>query len=138
MKISKVLISTVVVSIFNFIVGALTCGGVFSWVYKLEPTNIWTPVNKNSLPLMIVEILIANLLFVIVYALIQKGVPGKNKYSKGLVYGLLVCLVGLVPGMLSTAIHMTVAKIVVIYWTIWGLIVNPLKGLIVSAIYGEE
>lgn len=36
MKISKVLIATIVVSVFNFIVGALTCGGVFSWVYKVS------------------------------------------------------------------------------------------------------
>lgn len=84
------------------------------------------------------EILIVSLLFVIVYALLQKGIPGKNKFTKGLIYGLLVWLVGLVPGMLATAIYMTVSKIVIVYWTVWGLIVTPLKGLITSAIYGEE
>lgn len=138
MKISKVLIATIVVSVFNFIVGALTCGGLFSWVYKVEPVNVWKPMTNAILPYMIAEILIVNLLFVVVYALIQKGVPGKNKFTKGLIYGLLVWLVGLVPGMLATAIYMTVSKVVILYWTVWGLIVSPLKGIIASAIYGEE
>lgn len=138
MKISKVLITTIVVSVFNFIVGALTCGNTFSWVYKLEPTNVWKPMTSAILPYMIAEILIVNLLFVIVYALLQKGVPGKNKFTRGLIYGILVWAVGLIPGMLSTALYMTVSKVVVIYWTVWGLIVSPLKGLITSAIYGEE
>lgn len=138
MKISKVLIATIVVSVFNFIVGALTCGGVFSWVYKVQPTNVWKPMTNAILPYMIAEMLIVNLLFVIVYALLKKGIPGKNKISKGLIYGLLVWSVGMVPGMLSTALYMTVSKVVVLYWTIWGLIVTPLKGLITSAIYGEE
>lgn len=138
MKISKVLIATIVVSVFNFIVGALTCGGVFSWVYKVEPTNVWKPMTNAIFPYMIAEILIVNLLFVIVYALIQKGVPGKNKFTKGLIYGLLVWSVGMVPGMLTTALYMTVSKVVVLYWTIWGVIVTPLKGIIISAIYGDD
>lgn len=138
MKISKVLLATIVVCVFNFIVGAITCGGYFSWVYKLEPTNVWNPITKNSFGFMLLELVVVNLLFVVVYALIHKGVPGKNKYTKGLIYGLLVWLVGMIPGMFATAIYMTVSKVVVIYWTILALIMSPLKGIITSTIYGEE
>lgn len=137
MKIKRIILAILAVVVFNFIVGMLTCGGAFSWVYKLEPTNVWKPMTSFSLPLMLTTIFVIDTLFVAVYALINKGVPGPNKFVKGLIYGLLVVLVGLVPGMISTYLYMTVATTVVIYWTIWGLIVSPLKGLITAAIYGE-
>jgi len=86
---------------------------------------------------MIAGIFFVDAIFVWVYALINKGIPGKNRFMKGLLYGLLVVLVGLIPGMISTYQYMTVATTVVIYWTTWGLVVSPLKGLITAAIYGE-
>lgn len=138
MKISKVIIATIVVSIFNFIFGAITCGGFFSWVYKVEPTNVWKPITSHSFPFMIAELLIVDFLFVLVYALINKGIPGKNKFTKGLIYGFLLFLVGMVPGMIATVVYMTVSKVVVLYWTISALILDPIKGLITSAIYGDE
>lgn len=137
MNIKKLILAVLVVGIFNVLVGMVTCGGAFSWVYKLEPVNVWKPMTSVSFPLMIAGIFFVDLLFVWAYALIKNGVPGKNKYAKGLLYGLLVVLVGLIPGMVMTYTYMTVATTVVIYWTIWGLIVSPLKGLIAAAIYGE-
>lgn len=137
MNTKRMILAIIVVAVFNFIVGMLTCGGVFSWVYKLEPTSVWKPIQSASLPLMIAGIFIIDILFVWVYALINKGIPGANRFVKGLLYGVLVCFVGLVPGMVSTYTYMTVATTVVVYWTIWGFIVSPLKGLITAAIYGE-
>jgi len=51
MNIKKIIIAIVVVATFNFLVGMLTCGGAFSWVYKLEPTNVWRPIESVSFPL---------------------------------------------------------------------------------------
>lgn len=137
MNIKKLILAAVLVTIFNVLFGMLTCGGFFSWVYKLEPTNVWRSMENFSLPLMIVTTFITDLIFVFVYALINKGVPGQNKFVKGLIYGLLVWLVGMVPGMIATYLYQTIATTVVIYWTIWGLIASPLKGLIASTVYGE-
>lgn len=137
MNIKKLILAIIAVAIFNFLVGAATCGSTFSWVYKLEPTNVWKPMESISPLIMIATMLTIDILFVFVYALINKGVPGQNRFIKGLVYGLLVVLVGLLPGMIQTYFYMTVATTVVVYWTIWGFIVSPLKGLIAAAIYGE-
>lgn len=137
MNIKKMILAIIVVAVFNFLVGMLTCGGAFSWVYKLEPTNVWKPMESVSFPIMIAGILLVDAIFVWVYALINKGIPGQNRFTKGLLYGLLVVLVGLIPGMIATYTYMTVATTVVVYWTIWGLVVSPLKGLITAAIYGE-
>lgn len=137
MNIKKIILAIIVVAVFNFIVGMLTCGSTFNWVYKLEPTNVWKPATSISIPLMFAGVVLVDALFVIIYALINKGIPGQNRFVKGITYGLLVVLLGLVPGMISIYTYMTVATTVVVYWTIWGFIVSPLKGLITAAIYGE-
>jgi hypothetical protein len=76
-----------------------------------------------------------NLLFVAVYALFLKGIPGPNKYVRGLVYGLAVFAVGMLPGMFATYFFQTINPVVIVYWTAWGFVINPVKGLIASTIY---
>jgi len=138
MKIGKVLIAGVVVTVFNMIVGMVTCGGVFSWVYKLEPVNVWKPMGSSGPGAkFMVGSLILSIALSFVYALINKGIPGKNKLVKGLAFGLCVWAVGMLPGMFATYSFMTVAATVVVYWTILGLIKTPLEGIIIAAIYGE-
>lgn len=137
MNVKKMILAILAVAVFHVLVGMLTCGGVFNWVYKLEPTSVWKPIQSISPLVMIGSMVFIDVLFVFVYALINKGIPGANRFVKGVVYGLLVVLVGLVPGMIETYLYMTVATTVVIYWTIWGLVVSPIKGLIAATIYGE-
>jgi hypothetical protein len=137
MNLKKIIIAAIAVTVFNVIAGMATCGGGFSWVYKLEPTNVWKAMEQVSMPLYLFLTFVADLIFVVVYAFINKGISAPNKFKKGLLYGLIVWLVGLVPGMVSTYTFMTVAPAVIVYWLVWGLIFTPLKGLIASSIYGE-
>lgn len=137
MKIGKLIIAAIALSIFGLIIGAVTCGGVFNWVYKLEPTNVWKPMDGPPGLVYHVVGFILNIILAAVYALIRKGLPGKNKLVKGLVFGLCVWAVGMLPGMFATYYFMTVATEVVIYWTILGLVEYPIMGLIIAAIYGE-
>ncbi len=137
MKIKKILIAGVVVTIFNAIIGAITCGGVFNWVYKLEPINVWKPMEGPPGVMFMIGSLVLSIILVFVYALINKGIPGNNKLVKGLVFGLCVWAVGVFPGMFVIHSFMTVANTVIVYWTVWGLIQVPLKGMIIAVIYGE-
>ena len=136
MKIGKSIIATVVITICNVIIGAITCGGIFNWVYKLEPVNVWRPIEAPGVTYYI-GVVLFNLLFVLVYAMFHKGIPGKNKLAKGLIFGLCVWAAGVLPGMFATYIFMTVAPTVILYWAIMGLVQEPLKGAITAAIYGE-
>jgi len=63
--------------------------------------------------------------------------PARVRLTKGLVFGLCVWATGMLPGMFATHSFMTVATGVVVYRTILGLVEMPIKGLIISAIYGE-
>lgn len=136
MKPGKMIIATIVITVFNAIVGAVTCGGIFSWVYKLEPVNVWKPMEAPG-ALFYVGSIILNFLFVLIYAVLHKGIPAKNKFGKGLIFGLCVWAIGTLPGMFATYIFMTVAPTVIVYWLILYLLQEPLKGLIAAAIYGE-
>ncbi len=137
MKIGKLLLAAIALSIFGLIIGAVTCGGVFNWVYKLEPTNVWKSMDAPPGLEYLAGGFILNIILAVVYALLRKGIPGKNRLVKGLVFGLCVWAVGMLPGMFATYYFMTVASTVVVYWTILGLIEYPIMGLIIAAIYGE-
>ena len=139
MKKVKVLIAGLAVTIFNLAFGMVTCGGVFSWVYKLEPVNIWKPMGPHGPGFgFLIASLVLNIILAHVYSSINSSFCGKNKYTKGLGFGLMVFLVGILPGMLATYTFMTVATTVVVYWTLIALVKSPIDGLIISSIYGEE
>ncbi len=137
MKTGRILIAAAAVTIFNTIVNMITCGGMFRWVYSIEPTNVWKPTEGAPGLLFYAGDFILSMIIVFVYAVINKGIPGNNRYIKGLAYGLGVWAVGTLPGMFATYLFMTVATTVVAYWTVMGLLQTPLNGLIIATIYGE-
>lgn len=137
MNIKKIIFTAIVITAFNVFIEKLTYAGAFNWVYQIEPTYIWKPAKYYTQQVMIISELIFALIFVFVYTLIKKGIPGKNKFMKGLSYGLIFWLVELIPGMISTYLHMAVAIEVIVCMTIINLIALPLTGLIVVTIYGE-
>ncbi len=124
--------------IVSNIFAGLTCGWLFNWVYQLEPTNVWKlEMGEAPGPEVMGVMVLLTVVLAFVYALINKGLPGKNRYIKGLVFGMLVWLVGIVPGMYATFTFMTVATTVVVYWLTVGLVDLFIKGVIIAAIYGE-
>lgn len=139
MKIGRICVAGVAAFLFSSITGFLTCGWLFNRVYQIEPTNVWRSMQSiEDLPLLLFGSLILGLLFALVYDLLGKGVPGKSRTVKGLVFGLCVWAVGILPGMFSTFVFMNVATTVVVYWTLLGLIQTPLQGIIVALIVDDR
>ncbi len=137
MKAVRILFAGVIVSLFGMTVGMICCGGLFNWVYKLEPTNVWKPMEGAPGMMFYAGTLVLSIVLVLVYAMIHKGIPGKANLIKGGMFGLILWLVGILPGMFATYTFMTVATTVVIYWTILGLATNLVKGVIIAGMYGE-
>ncbi|MBN1437447.1 MAG: hypothetical protein JW936_10270 [Sedimentisphaerales bacterium] len=201
----KIIIAAIVITVFEGVIGALTCGGMFNWVYQEEPTNVWKcphsgvaadncvcdhctglwrgadgscgsgrggygsavgggclkdPCDPCSVcavgprcgrgdgrygnrsmasapPItFLVGMLVLNFIFAMVYVILRKGIPGCCSVSKGIVFGLCVWLVGVLPGMFMTYMFMTVAVVVIKYWTISALIMTPIKGVLAAVICG--
>lgn len=137
MKTGKILLASVVVAVFNFLIGALTCGWLFRWVYAIEPTTAWKPMSGPPGIGYMIGSFILTVALVLVYAVLRKGIPGNNSFAKGFVFGLCIWAVSTLPGMYATYAFMNVATAWVVYMTIHGLIFLPIKGIIIASIYGE-
>ncbi|MHB0946717.1 MAG: hypothetical protein ACYC3B_06070 [Sedimentisphaerales bacterium] len=137
-KVLKIIVAAIAITVFMAIVGMVTCGGIFSGMYKIEPTNVWKPMEGPPGVEFFIGSFVMNLIFVCVYALLRNGVPGRNIAVKGLIFGLCVWAVGELPGMFAMYSFMTVAPRVLVYWTIMGVITTPLSGIIAAAIYGKN
>jgi hypothetical protein len=113
-----------------------TCGSLFSWVYTLPPTNIWVPaetiMSTNSFILSSIAGFLKALIFVIVFAILYKGIPNRG-IRKGVNNGGLVC--GNLSGTITMLIYMTINVIVVIYWIAQALVHNVIAGVIVAYFY---
>lgn len=129
----KKLLATVAVFVFKIVSGIVLCGGIFNWVYTLAPTNVWRPMTAPDKWFYVGEFFVS-LLFVVVYKIVAKAFDGMSVVKRGLLYGVCVWAVGCVPGMVATYSFMTVNTTVVVYWTIMGLILTPIQGIIVAAI----
>ena len=91
MNTKRILIAGIAVWIISSILGWLTCGWLFNWVYALSP-NIWKPAEEmlgvNMVWMSLVGLFTA-MVFALVYALLYKGIPCKG-IKKGLMYGFIV------------------------------------------------
>jgi hypothetical protein len=141
MNVKRIVIAGVVVWIVSSIFFFLTCGWLYKWVYQLPP-NIWR--DWATMPATAVNLIgphvigiIRGLLFALVFAILYKGIPGKG-ITKGIVYGVLVWLVGALTGMASLPFYMTIATTVVIYWILQQLVLGVINGAIVGVIYKEK
>jgi len=136
MKINRLLLAALSVTVFGAAWGFITCGWLFNWVYVLPPVTVWRP-PMDMTPLFwainYIGYLILSLIFVCVLVLINRGLPG-NRAVKGLTFGLVVWSVGTLPGMFATAMFMTVNPLWSIYMTVNELIALPISGLIAAAI----
>ena len=136
MNIKRIALSTLVIWVFSSVWGMLTCGWLFTWVYQIPPTTIWkTPVQMmqtgNMAGMYAVGLLLA-LAFVLVYAILYKGLPYKG-VKKGITYGLLAYLLSM--GFITMPFYSIVAWQVVIYWIANFLASSIIMGALVGWVY---
>lgn len=139
MNIKRVLISGGIIWVVDTLFGWLTCGWLFNWVYTLPP-NIW---KEPTVIMSAGNVIGANIvgigkaiIFALVYALLYKGIPGE-RVKKGMIFGVIVWLVGALSGIASMPFYMTIAVTVVVYWIVQALVINLIDGAIVGVIYKE-
>lgn len=77
---------------------------------------------------------ITGLFFAGVYNVITKGIPGNTVAKKGLIYGLLVWLVGGLSGNLAMVLLINLPVELIGYWIVTGLIINLLAGVAIAKI----
>ena len=77
---------------------------------------------------------ITGLFFTVVYTVIGKSVLGNTVFKKGLIYGLLIWLVGGLSGSLAMVLLINLPIDLIAYWTVSGLIVDLVAGIVIAKI----
>ncbi|MCD4826115.1 MAG: hypothetical protein K8S55_16105 [Phycisphaerae bacterium] len=137
-RLAKSVLAGVVVGVLGIGWGWLTCGFLFNWVYRLAPTNIWVKPDDMPFDMMAVTSVLFAILLAIVYSQISKSLPGRSVVVKGLWFGVIVWLVGALPGIYSMLLYTTFAYQVVIYWLVNALVAGLWKGVIIALIVGKD
>ena len=138
MDCKKISLAAIAVWIATSILGFVTCGWLFNWIYQIPP-NIWKTAEQvaGNMVWAVLLSLIPAILFTAVFVILYKGIPGKG-LKKGMNYGILIWLVSSFGGLMALPFYMTISATVIIYWIIQSLVMNVINGVIVAAIYKEK
>ena len=137
----RVVAAGIAINFISFLVGG---GGylLFKQVFELEPAYIWkwTPAMGLEIPINWLTLLLLNIIlaivFALIYAIISKGIPGQG-IQKGLIFGIIVWIVGPIPALLTMYLMINIATGALIYFALQSLFEWLVYGLVISAIYKE-
>ena len=131
-----------VANLASFVVGG---GGylLFGGAFRLEPTSIWrwTPDRMGEMSVgWWVYLVMGNtalaVVLALVYAVLYDGIPGRG-VRKGLVFGLIVWLVGVLPPVFTMHVLTVMNGWAILYFTTQSLFEHLAYGAIIAAIYGR-
>ncbi len=70
------------------------------------------------------------------FAILYTGLPFKGA-KKGIVYGLLIWLIGLLPSRILLYLSMNISASIIIYWILNELVSYMLLGAVIGILYKE-
>jgi len=144
LNIKRVLVAGVAVNFASLILEPVSYY-YFNWIFFLEPQDVWKWKPGQAIMSMpmgwLVFLLLGNLVLAIivalVYAILYRGIPGRG-IQKGLTFGFLGWLIGVLVPMFSMYILLKIAGGTIVYFTLQGLVEYLVYGIIISAIYREK
>lgn len=141
MRWCRIFLGAVAATVFSAIWNSVMCAWLFKWVYDIPPIEFWKPevtYTGSFWAILYIGSFILYFILAAVFGWIYKALPSKCWCCRGSAFGLIVWLVGTLPGMFFMYMFATIAPTVIIYWAISGLVSLQIVGLIMSAIYGSE
>lgn len=136
-RITVSIIAVLVVSMVVHNIDAMLTMG-----YYMDPAyfQVWSPImmpaagppGMEFYAYSIIFTLIASIFFVMAYFMMGYTLPGKTLWNRGLLYGLLIFLVGGLPGMLSMVLLINLPIDLVAMWAVESLIIYLISGALVA------
>ncbi len=102
------------------------------WSKIMMPTAGPPPVSFMVYSLLFS--VVSGILIALVYSVVKNSVPGNNPTKKGLKYGVLIFLVGGIPGYLSMLLLINLPSALLLYWAFETLVVDLLGCFIIARI----
>ena len=136
----KVLVAGVLFAIIAQIIHTLFAFGAMGFYTDQKYFSVWSklmmptagPPPASFMAYSLAFGIIGGILIALGYSVLKKGVPGKTRAMKGLVYGLLVFLVGALPGYLAIILLINLPLMLVFLWAIESLIIDLFGGMIIA------
>lgn len=137
MNCKRIILAALAVTVFGMAWGMLSCGWLFTWVYGLPPVSVWKTPETMMTPLFwvinVVGHFVLSVIFVAIFAKLQDALCG-GRIGKGFCYGIIVWLVGVLPGMFAVGMWMAVNPWWPVYMGLNQLVALPICGIIASTI----
>ncbi len=138
MNLKKGVVAGFLAGIAMVIADMLVWGATQGYLMPLYTASaaVWKPMEPLGtwlawyLSLLVAE----GILFGLVYSALYDGLPGKN-INRGLNYGVIIWLVGTVPGMAATYLMMAVPTPIVASWLFGGLLDVLVMGAVLAVVY---
>jgi hypothetical protein len=139
MNLKKVLIAGVVGAVINAIYSILVSSQlIIPYVKRVTPSDLWIPETGFHTFIMIIFGFAICILWAFGYALLYKGIPGTG-LSKGVIYGLLLWLLVMLPNNLALQLHTNIwPEFNWVYLSVDSLIRRIILGMICALIYKIE
>lgn len=123
---------------------AMVLSGIVVWgttqnylmPFYIVSSSLWKPMEPLEIWLAQVWVLtiFEGILYGVVYSILYTGIPGKN-IKRGLIYAVILWLVGTVPGMAITYLSMNVPSEIIASWLFGGLINLLVMGAVLAFVY---
>lgn len=133
----KILLIGVVAAIISIILGFVTCGWIFNFIYTLPPVEVWKIFTPTTFAIIIVYSLIYYTFITLIFAKVRKVLPIDNVRA-GLFYGTALWIVTSLNGAVPTFLFMNVNQIVPIYWALIGLLDSLIIATVIAMLYKEK
>ena len=133
----KLLFIGLPLGVLTTLVGWLTCGNLFSWVYEINPSFIWKTAEEISVPHIWGFTILLSILLVFVFGTVKNSLIQKCRILRGLHFGLLIWIVGSLAGGVAQYLYVITAHEVILYQLAWGLVVGGLQGVFISVFYDK-
>lgn len=105
---------------------------------EYENEHIFRPWSDPLMSYVFVHPFVLGLLMAYAYTYFGRGWKKKSLLCKGTFYGLLVWLVGGLPGMLMTISSFQLSNAMVLSWTVQGLIATLAGGFVIVKLWEKK
>ena len=126
MNAKKIIIGTLLAGIIIWLVG-MVIGNISADLYQMSPKAFWKPMNQTWMTRMMVFNFISAFALALVYSIVSPSLSGFGS-KRGMIFGLLVFLVGPFLGLSMTYITMAIRAKLIAVWGLNSLINYVLAG----------
>jgi hypothetical protein len=138
MTLGKTVGTGILGALIAFVFGLVFDKILFAWVYLAMPGADFFKVASVSTQIWsVIGIILLQLFYAFTYVILQRSIPGL-KYAKGVLFGLMLWIVGVVPFSAMLLLNANINPIMPIYMLIAGLVQNVLIAVIYSGILTDN